>query len=285
VQLDRIRAFKIPETDHEYGWKDTILYALGLGYGSDPLDLAELPFVYERGALKAVPSICNTLAHPGFWLDAPELEIDWVKVLHAEQSLIMHHPLPPEGKVRGSYAITSVLDKGADKGAILTLEKRLADAVTGRDYYTVVTSVFLRGDGGQGGFGDAPEPAAALPAGAPDQIVDLSTSPQMALLYRLNGDVNPLHADPKVAAAAGFRQPILHGLATMGIATRAVLRAVCDNDPARLGAMFVRFSSPVYPGETIRTEIYRSGDTVRFRCRALERDVVVLDRGSATIAG
>ena len=283
MQLEKVRGFAICETEHAYSWKDSILYALGLGYGSDPLDETELPFVYERGALKAVPSICNTLAHPGFWLDTPALEIDWVKVLHAEQSFVMHAPLPPEGKVRGSYAITSVEDKGAEKGAILTLEKRLRDAETGEVYYTVITSVFLRGDGGQGGFGAAPAPAPALPDGEPDLVVDLETSPQMALLYRLNGDVNPLHADPKVAVKAGFRQPILHGLATMGVATRALLRAVCDNDPSRLGSMFVRFSSPVYPGETIRTEIYRSDDTVRFRCRVIERDVVVLDRGSATI--
>ncbi|MFN3387584.1 MAG: MaoC/PaaZ C-terminal domain-containing protein, partial [Allosphingosinicella sp.] len=219
MNIEEVQSFSIPETDHSYTWKDTILYALGLGYGSDPLDEAELPYVYERG-LQAVPTICNTLAHPGFWLDTPALGIDWVKVLHAEQSIEMHEPLPPEGAVRGSYQIVSVVDKGADKGAILTLEKRLSDIASGRLLCTVTTSVFLRGDGGQGGFGTAPAAATALPDRAPDATVDLATLPQAALVYRLSGDVNPLHADPRVATKAGFRQPILHGLATMGVASR-----------------------------------------------------------------
>jgi acyl dehydratase len=284
VKLDLVQRHSIPETDHSYGWKDTILYALGLGYGSDPLQENELPFVYERG-LQAVPTICNTLAHPGFWLDTPSLEIDWIKVLHAEQSIEMHQPLPPEGAVRGAYEIISVVDKGADKGAILTLEKRLSDIASGQLLCTVTTSVFLRGDGGQGGFGPAPAAPGALPDAAPDETLDLATLPQAALIYRLSGDVNPLHADPRVATKAGFRQPILHGLATMGIAARALLRARCDNDPARLGSMFVRFSSPVYPGETLRTEIFDTAEGIRFRCRAVERDVVVLDRGSLGLKG
>ncbi|MFN3727642.1 MAG: MaoC/PaaZ C-terminal domain-containing protein [Allosphingosinicella sp.] len=279
MNLEQVQSFSIPETDHAYTWKDTILYALGLGYGSDPLDEAELPYVYERG-LQAVPTICNTLAHPGFWLDTPALEIDWVKVLHAEQSIEMHEPLSPDGAVRGSYEIVSVVDKGADKGAILTLEKRLTDIASGRLLCTVATSVFLRGDGGQGGFGPPPATATALPDRVPDETVDIATLPQAALVYRLSGDVNPLHADPRVATKAGFRQPILHGLATMGVAARALLRARCGSDPARLGSMFVRFSRPVYPGETIRTEIFDTADGIRFRCRVVERDVVVLDRGS-----
>ena len=284
MDLEQLQKFSIPETDHVYSWKDTILYALGLGYGSNPLDEDEIPFVYERD-LRAVPSICNTLAHPGFWLDTPALGIDWVKVLHAEQGFEIHQPLPPEGKVRGAYNIISVEDKGAERGAILTLEKTLTDVESGTLLCTVATSVFLRGDGGQGGFGTPPAPAAALPPGEPDEVVDIAVLPQSALIYRLNGDVNPLHADPVVAARAGFRQPILHGLATMGVATRALLRAVCDNDPARLAGMFVRFSSPVYPGETIRTEIFSTPEGARFRCRVLERDVVVLDRGSLVLAG
>lgn len=284
MKLEQVQRFSIRETDHAYGWKDTILYALGLGYGSNPLDESELPFVYERG-LQAVPTICNTLAHPGFWLDTPALEIDWIKVLHAEQGIEMHEALPPEGAVRGAYEITSVVDKGADKGAILTLQKRLSDIATGRLLCTVTTSVFLRGDGGRGGFGAPPAAPGALPNRAPDETVDLATLPQAALIYRLSGDVNPLHADPRVASKAGFCQPILHGLATMGIAARALLRARCDNDPSLFGSMFVRFSSPVYPGETIRTEIFDTAEGVRFRCRVVERDVVVLDRGSLGLKG
>lgn len=284
MNLDEVRRFTFAATEHDYSWKDSILYALGLGYGADPLDADDLAFVYERG-LRAVPTMCNTLAHPGFWLDRPELGIDWVKVLHAEQAVTIHAPLPASGTVRGDYEIVSVVDKGADKGAILTLEKRLSDRETGDQLATVTTAVFLRGDGGQGGFGAAPEPVPALPDDAPDAIVDLPTLPQAALIYRLSGDVNPLHVDPAVAAKAGFRQPILHGLATMGVAARALLRARCDNDPARFGGMSVRFSSPVYPGETIRTEVYDAPGAVRFRCRVVERNIVVLDRGVLSLRG
>lgn len=283
MDLEEIRKFKIPAINHDYQWKDTALYALGLGYGADYQDLSELPFVYEK-LLKAVPSICNTIAHPPFWLNTPELALDWMKVLHAEQGFTLHRPLPPQGCVQGKFAVKSVEDKGKDRGAILTLEKMLSDRDTGELLCTVTTAIFLRGDGGQGGFGKAQVVPGAFAAGTPDCVVDIPTLPQAALIYRLSGDVNPLHIDPAVARRAGFDRPILHGLATMGIATRALLRAVCEQDPARLLDMFVRFTSPVYPGETIRTEIYHAGeDVIRFRCRVVERDAVVLDRGQVRL--
>jgi len=284
VKLDTLQNWAIPEADHDYTFKDTILYALGLGFGSDPMDEAELQFVYESG-LKAVPSLCNTLSHPGFWLQDPALEIDWVKILHGEQSFIMHRPLPPEGNVKGTYRILSIEDKGVAKGAVLTLEKQLVDSNDGTLYYSVITTVFMRGDGGQGGFGEAPAVPGPLPERAPDEILDLPTMPQIALIYRLSGDYNPIHASPVIARKAGFERPILHGLCTMGLATRALLRARCEYDPTRMKSMFVRFSRPVFPGETIRTEIFDEADgVVRFRCRSVERDVVVLDRGSVTIS-
>ncbi len=284
MDLDAVRAFRLPVAEQSYTWRDMALYALGLGYGSDPLDEGQLAFVYERRGPRVVPSVCNVLSHPGFWLDRPELGIDWVKVLHAEQGFRTHRMLPPKGTVQARYEVKSVEDKGAAKGAILTLEKQLFDKASGDLCYTVSSALFLRGDGGQGGFGPAPTPPAQIPEAAPDLTITLATTPQSALLYRLNGDVNPLHADPQVATQAGFRQPILHGLATMGIASRALLEAVCGQDPARLREMYVRFSQPVYPGETIQTEIFGSGETLRFRCRVLERDLIVLDRGTAVVA-
>ena len=284
MELEAIRAFRLPVTEQAYTWRDMVLYALGLGYGSDPLDEGQLPFVYERRGPLVVPSICNVLGHPGFWLDKPELAIDWMKVLHAEQSFKTHRLLPPQGTVEARYEITSVEDKGAAKGAILTLEKQLFDKQTAELCYTVNSALFLRGDGGQGGFGSPPAPPTPVPDGEPDQTIVLATLPQSALLYRLNGDVNPLHADPQVATKAGYRQPILHGLATMGVASRALLEAVCGQDPSRLREMHVRFSQPVYPGETIQTEIFGSGGTRRFRCRVIERDLIVLDRGTVVIA-
>ncbi|MEQ8659765.1 MAG: MaoC family dehydratase, partial [Gammaproteobacteria bacterium] len=141
-----------------------------------------------------------------------------------------------------------------------------------------------RGDGGFGGGGKAHAPMAAPPDRNPDMVCDLPTSPQAALLYRLCGDMNPLHADPKVAAAAGFARPILHGRCTMGIAMHALIRSCCDYDATRLRSMQLRFSAPFLPGETLRTEIWREHDSVHFRASAVERAVVVLSNGNARIS-
>lgn len=227
--------------------------------------------------------MCNTIAHPGFWINRPEFGIDWVKVLHAEQAFEIHSAIPAQARMRGEYSVLTVEDKGADKGAIMRMQKKLTDRDSGVLCATVTQTLFLRGNGGEGGFGEVPAPAEPLPEGEPDAQIDIPTLPQIALIYRLSGDLNPLHASPEIARKAGFERPILHGLCTMGIAARAVIERVCDQEPERLRSMSVRFSKPVFPGETIRTEIYRNGGSVRFRCRSVERDLVVLDRGYATI--
>lgn len=282
MNLEAIRSYVIPARTHAYDHRDAILYALGLGYGSDPTDEDQVAFVFEQG-LKVVPSMSNTIAHPGFWLNDPVLEIDWVKVLHAEQSFEIRKPLDAAAELRGDYAITSVEDKGADKGALLTVAKTLTDVPSGDVLAVVKQIIFLRGDGGQGGFGYPEAAPGPLPDREPDVVVELSTLPQQALIYRLSGDVNPLHASPAVARNAGFDRPILHGLCTMGIATRALIQGVCDGRTEALASQYVRFSKPVFPGETIRTEIFREGDTLRFRCLSVERNLVVLDRGHATL--
>lgn len=283
MNLDLLQRFKLDAKTHNYTAAETILYALGLGYGADPTDEEQLAFVYEKD-LKAVPSMCNTIAHPGFWIDRPELGIDWVKVLHAEQAFDINSAIPAEGRMRGEYSILSIEDKGADKGAIMKMQKRLYDRDTETLCATVTQTLFLRGDGGKGGFGDPGPGLSPIPEAAPDLVMDIPTMPQIALIYRLSGDLNPIHACPAVARKAGFDRPILHGLCTMGLAARAVIRQICGGDPARLRGMEVRFSKPVFPGETIRVEFFTSGDTVRFRCRSVERDLVVLDRASARIA-
>lgn len=259
-----------------------MLYALGLGYGSDPLDPTQIDFVFEE-TLKIVPSMVNVIAHPGFWIKAPELGIDWVKVLHAEQAFEIHRPLRTTGRMRGEYRIVSVEDKGPEKGAILTMEKALVDCETEERSATVTQVVFMRGDGGQGGFGTPSHISAPLPDKPPERVVDIPTMPQIALVYRLSGDYNPIHAHPEVARKAGFDRPILHGLCTMGLATRAVVETYCKGYPERLTSMSVRFAKPVYPGETIRTEFFEVGEEIRFRCRVVERDLIVLDRGAAKI--
>lgn len=282
MNLDRIRALDLEPIRVAYDHRDTILYALGLGFGLDPMDGAQLPFVYEGEGFRAMPTMVNVLCHPGFWAKEPQYEIDWVKILHAEQAFEINRPLKPVARVRGEYRVSAVEDKGADKGALLHQEKILFDDDTNELLATVRSSLFLRGDGGQGGFGEPPALPEATPDGTPDKSVDIKTAPGQALIYRLSGDWNPLHADPAIAQKAGFPMPILQGLCTNGLACRAILQAYCENDAARFKSMFVRYSKPVFPGETIRFEFFERAGELRFRAVALERDAVVLDRCSAS---
>jgi acyl dehydratase len=283
MDVEAIRNMRIDPIEQEYGKREAILYALGLGYGADPLDTEELPFVYE-GTLKSVPSYVNVLCHPGFWAQRREFGIDWVKILHAEQDFTMHAPLPPTGKLRGVYQVAALEDKGEGRGALLHQEKSLHDVATGDHIATVRSTLFLRGNGGEGGFGDPPPAAETLPDRAPDRSVSIPTLPRQALIYRLSGDWNPLHADPAIAAKAGFSAPILHGLCTNGIACRAVLATYCGDDTARLKGMFTRFSKPVIPGETIRFDFFEDAGLVRFRAVVEERRETVLDRCTARFA-
>lgn len=283
IDYDKLKTWHFPDLEHRYEVKDTILYALGVGCGADPMDRSELPFVYEEG-LKALPTMAVVLGYPGFWLKDPDTGVDWRKILHGEQGLVIHRPLPASGTVIGRTRVTEIVDKGPGKGALLYSDRDVIDKASGDLLATLTSTTFIRGEGGFGGpSGPSPEPH-ALPDRAPDETVDLKTLPQAALIYRLSGDDNPLHADPDVAAVAGFERPILHGLCTYAVAGRAVLKACCGNDPARLRRFNVRFSAPVLPGETIRTEIWRSGSTVSFRARVVERDIVVLNNGLAEVA-
>lgn len=283
IDYHKLKTWHFPDIEHRYTAKDTILYALGVGCGSDPMDRTELPFVYED-RLMALPTMAVVLGYPGFWLKDPATGVDWRKLLHGEQGLVIHRPLPAEGTVIGRTRVTEIVDKGPGKGALLYSDRDVIDKATGELLATLTSTTFIRGEGGFGGpSGPAPAPH-ALPERAPDMAVDLNTLPQAALIYRLSGDDNPLHADPDVAAVAGFERPILHGLCTYAVAGRAVLKACCGNDPARLKRFDLRFSAPVMPGETIRTEIWRDGATISFRARVVERDIVVLNNGLAEVA-
>jgi acyl dehydratase len=278
----KVLNWKFPEVEHAYTEKDTILYALGLGCGADPDAPDDLRFVYERGLL-ALPTMAVVLAHPGNWLSTRESTVDYSKVLHGEQSLTLHRPMPPAGTVIGRGRIVDLLDKGREKGSVLYSERGIYDKASGEPIATMASTTMLRGDGGWGGkSGPQPDPH-RLPETAPSTAVDLRTQPNSALIYRLSGDRNPLHADPAAAAAGGFKTPILHGLLTFGVAGRALVAACCGGDPARLKSMQVRFSAPVFPGETIRTEIWSEGERISFRCRVVERDAVVLNSGLATV--
>jgi acyl dehydratase len=287
----KLKAWPFADVEQTYGWKDSALYALGVGYGHDPLDERQLRFVYED-RMQAVPTMPVVLAGPGFWVKDPASGIDWVRVLHGEQSLTLHRPLPVEGTVIGRTEVVGIIDKGRDKGAILHQRRTLREKTSGELLATIEHLTFARGNGGfseiegNGPPGGDPPPPAKPPAPEtpPDLVCDLPTMPQSALLYRLCADLNPLHADPAVARSAGFPRPILHGLASYGVAGHAILRSCCDYDPSRLKSIGLRFSGPVYPGETIRTEIWRSGTRVQFRARVLEREVIVLSHGIAELA-
>jgi acyl dehydratase len=272
-----------PDIEHAYTEKDTILYALGLGCGAEAGDWEELKFVYEK-ELQALPMMGVVLAYPGNWLESKESTADYSKVLHGEQYLTLHRPLPPSGTVVGVSRIVDLLDKGKDKGAVLYVERKLIDKASGEPVATMISAVMLRGDGGFGGKAGPQPPPHKLPETVPNKTVNLKTYANSALIYRLSGDRNPLHADPAAAAAGGFKTPILHGLCTYGVAGRAIVKGCCGGDPARLKSLQVRFSSPVFPGETIRTEMWPDGERVSFRARVVERDVVVLNNGLAMVA-
>ncbi len=278
INYDKLLALNIPEVVQAYTEKDAILYALGIGLGRDPMDEDELPFVYEKN-LKVLPTFAAVLGWPGFWVRDLDSGIDWVKVVAGEQALVLHGPLARRGTVVGRTRVTEVIDKGAGKGALVYSARELIDRDSGERIATMTQTTFCRGDGGFGGPPrEAPTPH-PLPTRAPDLVCDRPTRLEAALIYRLSGDPNPLHAEPAVAKAAGFPRPILHGLASFGIACHGILKGLCDHDPGKLKAISARFSAPVFPGETLRTEIWRDGAVVSFRVRVVERDVIALNNG------
>ena len=278
MNLNALITRRFPVVRHDYSAKDTILYALGVGVGGNPLDPGELPFVYEK-SLRIIPSQASVIAYPGPWLTEPELGINYVKVLHGEQSVMFERHLKPSGSVRGEYEVIGVDDKGPEKGAVVFFEKRIIDAHDEALICRVRSTYFLRGDGGCGSWGKSWGVPEALPTRTPDRVIDVPTIPRLALIYRLSGDLNPVHIDPGVAAKAGFAKPILHGLSTFGIACFGIVRQLCGGNPDRMTEIFARFSRPVFPGDTIRLELLEEGDAWRFRARVVERDEIVLDRG------
>lgn len=277
-----VKDWRFDEVRQRYDQKDTMLYALGIGLGQDPEDTRQLRYVYEEG-LQAFPTMGVVLAYPGFWVRDPRTGIDWVKVVHGEQRLTVHAPLPASGMVVSRTRNTHVIDKGADKGAIVINERTL-HGEDGACLATLRQSTFCRGDGGFGQSDASPEPLPATPDGEPDLRCELRIAPNAALLYRLNADPNPLHVDPEVARQAGYPRPILHGLCSYGVAAHAIVKSCCDYDASRLTSLNTRFSAPVYPGETLQCDIWRQPDgQIQFLARSRERNVVVMSHGTATV--
>ena len=261
--------------------RDSMLYALGIGMGQDPLNEDELKFVYESG-LKAVPTMATCMA----WGGGPSpgaMGINYMLVVHGEQKVELHKPLPTEAEVVTDGRVLGAFDKGEGKGAVIVVETTMSDAKSGEKLATLTSSIFARGDGGFGGPSEgAPEPH-QVPDRAPDVSLDFETKPDQALIYRLSGDRNPLHSDPTIAKMAGFPRPILHGLCTYGVTCRAVLQAYADFDPAKIKSHAIRFSAPVFPGETITVDLWRDGDVVSFEARVKERGVTVAKNGKTEL--
>ena len=281
LNYQRLMAHRHPDIAVEYGAHECILYALGIGLGMHPLEPGELKFVYERAGLEAFPTMAVVLGWPGRITD-PSFGVDERLVVAGDLKVTLHRPLAPQARLVSRPRVKEVVDKGAGNAAII-LNTRDLIGEDGTPVATVDSSTFARKHGGFGGqVTETPAPP-AVPQTAPEMVCDLPTPPNLALLYRLNGDENPLHADPERAKVAGFDRPILHGAASFGVAAHAVLRMVADYQPQRLASIEARFSKPVFPGDTIRTEIWQQGERVSFQCRALGRNDVVLSNGLAML--
>ena len=277
INYETLMNFAIPDIHHTLTKREAAFYALSCGFGANPMAEAQLDYVDFDRDLKIVPSMPVVLGYlPGFIAD-PRTGIDHVKVVHGDQSVELFAPLTAGQELICRNHIVSLVDKGEGRGALMVMQRDITDANTGAALAKTTATIVLRGDGGFGGpSGPVPVPP-QMPERAADIIIDLPTRPEQALYYRFNGDDNPLHAAPKFASMAGFPRPILHGLCTFGVVTHALLQAVCDYNPARLSKFGCRFSAPVFPGETIRTEIWADGF---FRARVSERDVVVVNNGT-----
>lgn len=278
--------YRPPPFSVAYDERDVALYALGVGAPADPLDPNELKFVYElSGAgFVALPTF-STIALsrmvttllgglPGVPSFNPML------LVHGEHAITFHRITPTSGTLELRPHVSAVYDKGS--GAVVVIDLGVF-APDGGKIALHQASLFIRGLGGFGGERGASS-ADLTPARAPDVTHEERTTPTQALLYRLSGDTNPLHADPALAALGGFERPILHGLCSYGYAARAILRHICDNDPARLRELRARFAKPVFPGEALRTDLWRESDQVAFRTTVVERSEVVLSHGMARIA-
>ncbi|MCY3562284.1 MAG: MaoC/PaaZ C-terminal domain-containing protein [bacterium] len=267
--------------------KDCLLYALGVGAGMDDPVGSELEFTTENShevTQKALPTMCVVLgdgmaANP----DSPLRRLGSFNpalLLHGEQTITLHRPLPTEATISTVAEITGVYDKG--KAAVVEITSRASDTADGQPMYTNVATLVLRGEGGFGGDRGPSAAGTDRPDRDPEAVVSYTTRTDQALLYRLNGDRNPLHSDPAFAALAGFDRPILHGLCTYGFTGRALLAAVCDGHPERFGAMYGRFTAPVFPGDRLDVHVWIDGDRAWYRTLVADRPVI--DNGTLTLA-
>jgi len=264
---------KLAASTAEWNEKDVMLYALGVGETS-------LPFCYER-ELKVLPTFAVVPAFPAMFTMGSAMQVNPMMVLHGEQRIELHGPIPTRAKVVSEPTVVALYDKV--KGAVVVVDVESRDE-KGNLLFKNTFTTFARGEGGFGGDRGPSGARNEPPARQPDAVVEMPTLEQQALVYRLSGDMNPLHADPDMAALGGYAKPILHGLRTFGHVGRAVLHAFCGSDPAKLKDFEVRFSGVVYPGETIITEMWQESPTrVIVQAKTKERGEVALSSAAATI--
>ena len=266
---------------YSYTDRDSMLYAIALGYGGAPLDESQLAFVHET-ALKTVPTLATVIAW-GAGVSTARMGINQALVLHMAEETILHRPLPAAGAVIADSGVVSVYDRGEGKGALILRRTVLRSEADGAPLATLNRTILARGDGGFGDAGGAPPASHDAPNRKPDHSLSMPTLPQQAILYRLCGDRNPLHVDPQAARAAGFKAPILHGLCTYGMTCRAVLEVFCRDDPTLVASHAARFSAPVYPGESLQVDLWRDGEVVSFEASVPARDVKVIKAGKSVL--
>ena len=262
---------ELPATTYEYDDRDVMLYALGIG-------ATELSFVYERN-LKVIPTFAVIPAFPALMGLASGVEVNPVMILHGEQAFTIHKQPATKGRLTTAGKISGVYDKG--KGALAILVTETKDDA-GELVFTNKFGVFVRGAGGFGGD-RGPEAGNVPPDRAPDKTVSMQTQLNQAMIYRLSGDRNPLHVDPDFAKMAGYDRPILHGLCSFGHVGRAVLAEYCDNDPERFTGMSVRFSGVVFPGDTITTEMWDTGEGKIILQAKTQEGRVVISNGAVDV--
>lgn len=277
IDPSKALAAEFPAQRAEWGPDNVILYHLGLGAGFEkPTDAKELEYTYEQN-LKVLPSygvipVFSALSGLG---EIPGVEINFMMVLHGEQDLVIHRPIPISGVVETRRRIAGIWDKG--KAALIVMETVSSDK--DGPLFTNRFGIYARGEGG---FGGEPGPPAGnkAPGRNPDVTAESKTMPNQALIYRLSGDKNPLHADPQFAAMGGFDKPILHGLSSFGVVCKAVVDNALEGDVTRVARYQVRFAGVVFPGETIVTSVWREGDRLLVAAKTKERDTPVISNAA-----
>jgi acyl dehydratase len=281
LHYDKLMALKA--RDERFAWsdRDAMLYALAVGAVRDARDPRELAFAYEGSGPKVVPTFANTLAFSEFLKNCGW---HYQKIVHSAERLVMRRALRPSGAVLVDSDVVHIDDRGPESGAVIVTESRARDAADGQPMFSLTRTILARGDGGFGGPRRAGAPAHVVPARPADLSERCVTRPDQALLYRLCGDRNALHADPAVARALSLNGPILHGLCTFGITCATLLRTICEFDPTLVREFEARFTGPVYPGDPLLVEMWQDGAVVSFRVTATERSSIVLDSGRCLLA-